>query len=124
MSERFGPGEEGGRAANARAWLPKVQGEKTGPAWVNPPPKPLNIPKMPAMATPGGFDVNKLTAPVTPMGGASSVDNSSSRTITQNNHTTVKIEAGGDPVAAGRQTERALGNTSALSLRNMQRALA
>lgn len=88
---------------------------------------PLNLPKTPTSAfSPGqgGFDVNKLTAPATPMGGGSSVDNSSSRTINQTNNTTVKIEAGGDPVAAGRHTERAIGRTSALNLRNMQTAVA
>lgn len=92
-----------------------------------PPPKPLNLPSMPRGAfSPGqgGFDVNKMTAPAAPMGGNSSVDNSSNRTINQTNNTTVKIEAAGDPVAAGRHTERAIGRTSALNLRNMQTAIA
>lgn len=88
---------------------------------------PLNLPKAPPKVfSPGqgGFDVNKLTAPAVPMGGATSVDNSTSRSIIQNNNTTVKIDAGGDPVSAGRHTERAVGRASALNLRNMQTAIA
>ncbi len=89
---------------------------------------PLNLPKPPAgtfSPGQGGFDVNKLTAPAAPMGANTTTNNNgNTNSVSQTINNNVKIEAGGDPVAAGRQTERAINRSSALSLRNMQTAIA
>ncbi|MEE8627252.1 phage tail tip lysozyme [Methylobacterium ajmalii] len=87
---------------------------------------PLNLPKPPSAFSPGqgGFDVNKLTAPAAPMGANTTTNNNgNTNSVVQNNNTTVKIDAGGDPVAAGRQTERAMNRSSAINLRNIQNAI-
>lgn len=135
-SERFGAGEEGGRANNARKWLPYVQeykslqpdAEGAQPApqakAAEPKPPPAATPraptKPPAMS-PGSFDVEGYLRSQ-PMG-ASSTSNDNSRSVTQNSPVTVNVQGAGDPQATGAAVGRAVSMANDMSLRNVQTAI-
>jgi len=110
-SERFGPGEEGGRANNARRWLPNVR-QAAQPAPTAPPPMARSF-------NPGSFDVNALGSQ--PLG--SNTVNNAGAQVTMAPVTNIKIDGANDPASVGAAVERAQGRANDLSLRNVQAAI-
>ena len=141
-SERFGAGEEGGRARHAREWLPQIapggtlsgKGDQRPIVVVTPPAPPTppaqsaatqrNVPNM----TPGGFDVNaidprSLMKP-DPMTSPSVMNSttSSSRSLTQNNSFKVDITGSQTPQEHARAFTKSADGLYALAMRNAQTA--
>ncbi|MCJ2023926.1 phage tail tip lysozyme [Methylobacterium sp. J-067] len=115
-SERFGAGEEGGRAANARGWLPHV-GAQPAPA-----PAPTSL------RTPGNFDPNhidpaNLMQPAPSAASPTTNNNTNSRSVSQNITNNVNVQTAGDPRTASRLMEGTLGRVHSLALANAQSAV-
>lgn len=118
VTKKPGPQPDGTFWDGQRTYRKGADGHLTPDiAYAKPDAKVLNFPKL----TPGNFDVNAALKPAAPMG-ASSID-SSSRSVNQTINNNVKIEGSGDPANDARHTERALGRSSELSLRNAQTAI-
>ena len=132
------PGEAAKRGARANYWAGRLKGSpvvqppariedvQSIPTPAIPPPTsttvlPPAVPRLPPLNfTPGGFDVNKLTAP--PMT-TSQNDNSRSVVVNQNHTTKVDVHGAKDPAATGQQVERAIDRTQETGLRNAQTAI-
>lgn len=129
-SERFGVGEEGGRAAKARGWLPHVAAsgdQKPDPATPAPPPA-AGIRGLPNM-TPGGFDPNRIN-PQSAMqpapAAASPVTNNTStsnKAVTQHITNNTTVNEAKSPRESGRVMESALARVHDLALSNAQTAV-
>jgi hypothetical protein len=120
-SERFGPGEEGGRAANARGWLPHVTARPATAA-------PTTAPAMPRLnMSPGGFDPNRIDPANLLRPGTHPADaitnNSSSRSVVQHISNTTTIHGSDRPQEAARVMESAFGRLHGLALQNAQSAV-
>jgi uncharacterized protein YukE len=141
-SERFGAGEEGGRARHAREWLPQIApggtlGDKAAPQSVEiKAPKievkgadgstaapQIHVPGLPRMMQMPDFDAMKAMTPIPP--GANSVVNnggSTSKAIHQTFHQTTTVTGAENPRQAARIMESAFGNMHSLALQNAQSA--
>lgn len=127
--ERYGDGEESGRGANARAWLPHVNAPTPPTSAVPSPPPAAGMRGLPNM-TPGGFDPNRIS-PQNAMqpapAGASPVTNnntsSTSRAVTQNITNNVKVDGSTAPREQGRIMQSSLDAVHALALANAQSAV-
>ncbi|TNC10413.1 hypothetical protein FF100_22335 [Methylobacterium terricola] len=132
-SERFGPGEEGGRAAHARRWLPNLDsvgrlsnGRPIGQA--------TNLSDEQVVAADDGHysrlsrALGKLDftarhgADAGPLG-VSNTDNSSSRTLNMPQNITVNVQGSGTAADTADATTRALTRFQEFSLRNAQGAV-
>lgn len=112
MSERFGVGEEGGRAANARGWLPHVSAPTAAPV---------------RSMTPGGFDPNNidptnLMQPAPAAGAVTNNSSSTSRVVHQTFHNTTTITGADRPQESAKIMESAFGRMHGLALANAQSA--
>ncbi|KAB7788044.1 phage tail tip lysozyme [Methylorubrum populi] len=112
-SERFGPGEEGGRAANARKWLPHVKAPSPAPA--------PTIPKMDIKPGISAQQFNERFGSAPPMGAMTS--NTSSTNVTMNHNTQIRVDGTGDPATVANRVERGQTRINDLSLRNAQTAI-
>ncbi|MGH1590782.1 phage tail tip lysozyme [Methylobacterium phyllosphaerae] len=132
-SERFGAGEEGGRARHAREWLPQIA--PGGTLSSKPDQRPIIVAPPPAAAqrpapnmTPGGFDVNNIDprslmkADPTTSPSVMNSTTSSSRSLTQNNTFKVDITGSQTPQEHARAFTQSADGLYALALRNAQSA--
>jgi hypothetical protein len=112
-SERFGAGEEGGRARNAEKWLPVVRQPSSA--------SPAEAPKLPSMARQSfNFNDYMRSAPM----GTTSNSTDMSRTLNNNAPVTVNVQGGnGDAAAIGAATARGAAMAGDMNLRNVQTAL-
>lgn len=111
-SERFGAGEEGGRAAHARRWLPHVKA---------PPPAP-STPRMDIKPGITAEQFNSRFGSAPPMG-AGAVNNSTANNVTMNHNTQIHVDGTGDPATVANRVERNQTRINDLSLRNAQTAI-
>lgn len=110
-SERFGAGEEGGRAAHARRWLPHVKAPAPAPA----------IPKMDIKPGITAEQFNNRFGSAPPMGAMTS--NSSSTNVKLEHNTQIHVDGTGDPATVANRVERNQTRINDLSLRNAQTAI-
>ncbi|TXN15877.1 hypothetical protein FV219_01525 [Methylobacterium sp. WL122] len=111
-SERFGAGEEGGRARNAEKWLPVVRqpGSSASP----------EAPKLPSMAR-QSFDPSAYLSS-RPMGTTSN-STDMSRTLNNNAPVTVNVQGATDPTATASAVARGVSAAGDMNIRNVQTAL-
>ena len=132
LSERFGAGEEGGRAANAAGWLPHLGPlVKTAPMvkdgdadWRAHRGGKVPIPKIINPFGGVGLNPDKLRSQMgggQPLGGGAPADNSKSVIINQNNHN--HVTGVSDPTAAAAQIGARQDRHSSTLVRNMQSAI-
>lgn len=114
----------GGASGSAPDWVKRAheQGLQDRRRGSDAAPTAAPRPAAPNM-TPGGFDVNGLMKPASPMG-AGAVNNSTSRTINQTFHNQTTVTGADKPREAARVMESAFGNMHGLALANAQSAVA